>query len=105
LKVDKEIYYFFQLICFDDCCSFNLYLNFNRKIIGNRFPIGSFFQAVLLVLQVFALISTSNRTNTDRNYNDYFTKFIIVLMDLFRTDRTLLEARGSFIIRFEYFFY
>ncbi|CAF3336335.1 unnamed protein product [Rotaria socialis] len=56
-------------------------------------------EAVLLVLQVFALISTSNRTNTDRNYNDYFTKFIIVLMDLFRTDRGLLEARGSFIIR------
>ncbi|CAF1277635.1 unnamed protein product [Rotaria sordida] len=56
-------------------------------------------EAVLLVLQVFALISTSNRTNTDRNYNDYFTKFIIVLMDLFRTDRSLLEARGSFIIR------
>jgi hypothetical protein len=53
-----------------------------------------------LVLQVFALISTSNRTSTDRNYNDYFTKFIIVLMDLFRTDRALLEARGSFIIRF-----
>ncbi|CAF2317046.1 unnamed protein product [Rotaria sp. Silwood2] len=56
-------------------------------------------EAVLLVLQVFALISTSNRTNTDRNYNDYFTKFVIVLMDLFRTDRPLLEARGSFIIR------
>ncbi|CAF1082142.1 unnamed protein product [Adineta ricciae] len=56
-------------------------------------------EAVLLVLQVFALISTSNRTSTDRNYNDYFTKFIIVLMDLFRTDRALLEARGSFIIR------
>ncbi|UJR25442.1 hypothetical protein I4U23_006789 [Adineta vaga] len=56
-------------------------------------------EAVLLVLQVFALISTSNRINTDRNYNDYFTKFIIVLMDLFRTDRPLLEARGSFIIR------
>ncbi|CAF3737156.1 unnamed protein product [Rotaria magnacalcarata] len=56
-------------------------------------------EAVLLVLQVFALISTSNRANTDRNYNDYFTKFIIVLMDLFRTDRGLLEARGSFIIR------
>lgn len=56
-------------------------------------------EAVLLVLQVFALISTSNRSNAEKNYNDYFTKFIIVLMDLFRTDRTLLEARGSFIIR------
>ncbi|CAF0813041.1 unnamed protein product [Adineta steineri] len=56
-------------------------------------------EAVLIVLQIFALISTSNRTNAERNYNDYFTKFIIVLMDLFRTDRGLLEARGSFIIR------
>jgi vacuole morphology and inheritance protein 14 len=42
--------------------------------------------------------------NVEGNYNDYFTKFIIVLMDLFRTDRALLEARGSFIIRFVYFF-
>ncbi|CAF0759020.1 unnamed protein product [Adineta steineri] len=56
-------------------------------------------EAVLIVLQIFALISTSNRSNAERNYNDYFTKFIIVLMDLFRTDRGLLEARGSFIIR------
>ncbi|CAF0730839.1 unnamed protein product [Didymodactylos carnosus] len=76
-------------------------------------------EAVLLVLQIFAIISTSNtpvtmstpktialsssellpNNNNIRKYNDYFTKFIVVLMDLFRTDRLLLETRGSFIIR------
>ncbi|CAF0751901.1 unnamed protein product [Didymodactylos carnosus] len=76
-------------------------------------------EAVLLVLQIFAIISISNapvvvttldtitssapellpNTNSIQKYNDYFTKFIIVLMDLFRTDRALLETRGSFIIR------
>lgn len=66
----------------------------------NCFLIFFSLQAVLIVLQVFALISTSNRAKNEGNYNDYFTKFIIGLMDLFRSDRTLLETRGSFIIRF-----
>ena len=36
---------------------------------------------------------------SSHNMNGYFTKFMVSLLKLFSTDRTLLEDRGSFIIR------
>lgn len=74
---------------------------------------------VLLDLEVLAEISsnpagdnvTTETTNLtipspvrqlvdlQKGLNQYFTKFMIHLLDLFKTDRQLLEDRGSFIIR------
>ena len=79
-------------------------------------------QVVLLDLEVFAEISSSpagqkyppksisdndltlpspvkHAVESSHHMNAYFTKFLVSLLRLFRTDRTLLEDRGSFIIR------
>ena len=74
------------------------------------------FQVVLLNLEVLAEISASpagpprNPSSSastspdqaaapDRQLNKYFHKFMHNLVLLFRTDRPLLEEKGSFIIR------
>ncbi len=77
---------------------------------------------VLLDLEVFAEISSSaagqkfppksissqdvtlpspvkRAVESSHHMNAYFTKFLVSLMRLFCTDRSLLEDRGSFIIR------
>ena len=81
------------------------------------------FQVVLLDLEVLAEISSSpagqrqapsgdaaltipspvkHAVESSHSMNGYFTKFMISLLDLFSTDRQLLEDRGSFIIRYRY---
>ena len=39
---------------------------------------------------------------TSHTMNEYFTKFMFSLLKLFSTDQSLLEDRGSFIIRLVY---
>ncbi|XP_067131092.1 protein VAC14 homolog isoform X2 [Centruroides vittatus] len=75
-------------------------------------------EVILLDLEVLAEISSSSAgLKEDRlrsvtvpspikdivkqtpNMNNYFTKFMVSLLDIFSTDNTLLEDRGSFIIR------
>lgn len=81
-----------------------------------------FVQVVLLVLEALAEISaspagpprnspsqsmseSSSPTSSEqtsaphRQLNKYFHKFMNNVMSLFRTDRKLLEERGSFILR------
>ncbi len=80
---------------------------------------------VLLDLEVFAEISSSpagqahpprssddtlttlpspikHAVENSHTMNGYFTKFMVSLLQLFSTERALLEDRGSFIIRYTY---
>lgn len=99
-----------------------LYLLFNNKITAYHM---FFFllQVVLLVLEALAEISASpagpprnspsqsmsessspasseQPSAPHRQLNKYFHKFMNNVMSLFRTDRKLLEERGSFILRY-----
>ena len=44
----------------------------------------------------------SRAVDESQNMTCYFTQFLVSLMQLFSTDRQLLEDRGSFIIRSEH---
>ena len=83
-------------------------------------PHSCLLQVVLLDLEVLAEISSSvagklyplrtgqqfmlspvaqKAIKESHHMNDYFTVFILSLMNLFSTDQQLLDDRGSFIIR------
>ena len=62
----------------------------------------SLLQVVTLDLTVVKVLATSQAyTGNDGNkLTPYFRQFLVQLLQLFQSNRRLLEARGSFIIRF-----
>ena len=69
----------------------------------------SYFQVVVLDLEVLAEISSSKTgrpieassspTSSNSSTSPHFKQFMLSLLKLFSADRSLLEAKGSFIIR------
>ena len=82
-----------------------------HQLFSNLYPFHfcSYFQVVVLDLEVLAEISSSKTgrpieassspTSSNSSTSPHFKQFMLSLLKLFSADRSLLEAKGSFIIR------
>jgi len=89
---------------------YHLFINIPKKMfehIDNIFPVllktlsDHSDEVVILDLEVLAEISSSKtgRSAANNGTSPHFKQFILSLLKLFSADRSLLESKGSFIIR------